>query len=73
MKSIKLSLILPIYLFGLTDFELINYNDKSVTGSGVFVGVIDGAINKDHPNLSGQIVDHIYSNYGNKIYTPNLH
>lgn len=72
MKSIKLSLILPIYLFGLTDFELINYNDKSVTGSGVFVGVIDGAINRDHPNLSGRIVDHIYSNYGNKIYTPNF-
>ena len=72
MKSIKLSLILPIYLFGLTDFELINYNDKSVTGSGVFVGVIDGAINKDHPNLSGQIVDHIYSNYGNSVYTPDF-
>ncbi|WP_096030548.1 S8 family serine peptidase [Campylobacter lanienae] len=72
MKSIKLSLILPIYLFGLTDFELINYNDKSVTGDGVFVGVIDSAINKDHPNLSGQIVDQIYSNYGNSVYTPNF-
>ncbi|WP_096023600.1 S8 family serine peptidase [Campylobacter lanienae] len=72
MKSIKLSLILPIYLFGVTDFELINYNDKSVTGDGVFVGVIDSAINKDHPNLSGQIVDQIYSNYGNSVYTPNF-
>ncbi|TWO28895.1 S8 family serine peptidase [Campylobacter lanienae] len=72
MKSIKLSLILPMYLFGLTDFELINYNDKSVTGDGVFVGVIDSAINKDHPNLSGQIVDQIYSNYGNSVYTPNF-
>lgn len=72
MKSIKLSLILPIYLFGLTDFELINYNDKSVTGSGVFVGVIDSAINKDHPNLSGQIVDQIYSEYRGSTYTPNF-
>lgn len=72
MKSIKLSLILPIYLFGLTDFELINYNDKSVTGSGVFVGVIDSAINKDHPNLSGQIVDQIYSEYRGSTYTPDF-
>ncbi|WP_096014263.1 S8 family serine peptidase [Campylobacter lanienae] len=72
MKSIKLSLILPIYLFGLTDFELINYNDKSVTGDGVFVGVIDSAINKDHPNLSGQIVDQIYSEYRGSTYTPDF-
>ncbi|RAZ51017.1 S8 family serine peptidase, partial [Campylobacter hyointestinalis] len=72
MKSIKLLLIIPIYLFGVTDFELINYNDKSVTGDGVFVGVIDSAINKDHPNLSGQIQEQIYSNYGNSVYTPNF-
>ncbi|WP_096016527.1 S8 family serine peptidase [Campylobacter lanienae] len=72
MKSIKLSLILPIYLFGLTDFELINYNDKSVTGDGVFVGVIDSAINKDHPNLSGRIVDQIYSEYKGSDYEPNF-
>ncbi|WP_096021016.1 S8 family serine peptidase [Campylobacter lanienae] len=72
MKSIKLSLILPIYLFGVTDFELINYNDKSVTGDGVFVGVIDSAINKDHPNLSGQIVDQIYSEYRGSTYTPDF-
>ncbi|WP_086232265.1 S8 family serine peptidase [Campylobacter devanensis] len=72
MKSIKLSFILPIYLFGVTDFELINYNDKSVSGDGVFVGVIDSAINKDHPSLSGQIQEQIYSNYGNSVYTPNF-
>ncbi|WP_086245132.1 S8 family serine peptidase [Campylobacter devanensis] len=72
MKSIKLSFIFPIYLFGVTDFELINYNDKSVSGDGVFVGVIDSAINKDHPSLSGQIQEQIYSNYGNSVYTPNF-
>ncbi|ARR01271.1 S8 family serine peptidase [Campylobacter porcelli] len=71
-SSIKLSLILPIYLFGVTDFELINYNDKSVTGDGVFVGVIDSAINKDHPSLSGQIQDQIYSEYKGGDYTPNF-
>ncbi|RAZ56620.1 S8 family serine peptidase [Campylobacter hyointestinalis] len=72
MKSIKLLLILPIYLFCVTDFELINYNDKSVTGDGVFVGVIDSAINKDHPNLSGRIVDQIYSEYRGSTYTPDF-
>ena len=72
MKSIKLSLILPIYLFGVTDFELINYNDKSVSGDGVFVGVIDSAINKDHPSLSGQIQDQIYSGYKGGDYTPDF-
>ncbi|RAZ23565.1 S8 family serine peptidase [Campylobacter hyointestinalis] len=72
MKSIKLLLILPIYLFCVTDFELINYNDKSVTGDGVFVGVIDSAINKDHPNLSGRIVDQIYSEYRGSDYEPNF-
>ncbi|MEE3704651.1 S8 family serine peptidase [Campylobacter sp. CX2-8023-23] len=71
-SSIKLSLILPIYLFGVTDFELINYNDKSVTGDGVFVGVIDSAINKDHPSLSGQIQDQIYSEYRGSSYTPDF-
>ncbi|WP_086253159.1 S8 family serine peptidase [Campylobacter sp. P091] len=72
MKSIKLSLILPIYLFGVTDFELINYNDNSVSGDGVFVGVIDSAINKDHPSLSGQIQDQIYSGYKGGDYTPDF-
>ncbi|MEE3711843.1 S8 family serine peptidase [Campylobacter sp. CLAX-7218-21] len=72
MKSIKLSFILPIYLFGVTDFELINYNDKSVSGDGVFVGVIDSAINKDHPSLSGQIQDQIYSGYKGGDYTPDF-
>lgn len=72
MKSIKLSFILPIYLFGVTDFELINYNDNSVSGDGVFVGVIDSAINKDHPSLSGQIQDQIYSGYKGGDYTPDF-
>ncbi|WP_086290674.1 S8 family serine peptidase [Campylobacter devanensis] len=72
MKSIKLSFILPIYLFGVTDFELINYNDKSVSGDGVFVGVIDSAINKNHPSLSGQIQDQIYSGYKGGDYTPDF-
>ncbi|RAZ49035.1 S8 family serine peptidase [Campylobacter hyointestinalis] len=72
MKSIKLLLIIPIYLFGVTDFELINYNDKSVTGDGVFVGVIDSAINKDHPNLSGRIVEQIYSKYRGSDYEPDF-
>lgn len=71
-SSIALSFILPIYLFGVSDFELINHVDKDVTGDGVYVGVIDSAINKDHPSLQGQVQEQIYSTYGGKIYTPDF-
>ncbi len=71
-SSVALSFILPIYLFGVSDFELINHVDKSITGDGVYVGVIDSAINKDHPSLQGQVQEQIYSTYGGKIYTPDF-
>lgn len=64
---ILLSLVLPVYLFGvnwdLTDFDVINHKDKSITGNGTYVGVIDSAINLHHPSLEGQIQDQIYSEY----------
>lgn len=69
---ILLSLVLPVYLFGVTDFELINHNSKEVSGNGVYVGVIDSAINNQHPNLAGKIEDQIYSTYGGKTYTPDF-
>ena len=53
---ILLSLVLPVYLFGVSDFELINHNSKEMTGDGVYVGVIDSAINDQHPNLAGKIL-----------------
>lgn len=71
-SSVALSFILPIYLFGVSDFELINHVDKDVTGDGVYVGVIDSTINKDHPSLQGQVQEQIYSTYGGKIYTPDF-
>ena len=75
-SSIALSFILPIYLFGVSDFELINHVDKSVTGDGVYVGVIDSAINDKHPSLAGKILGQEYSEYQSQttgkrqIYTP---
>lgn len=71
-SSIALSFILPVYLFGVSDFELINHVDKSITGDGVYVGVIDSAINKDHPSLQGQIQEQIYSEYRGSQYTPDF-
>lgn len=80
-SSVALSFILPIYLFGVSDFELINHVDKDVTGDGVYVGVIDSAINKDHPSLQGQVQEQIYSGYKSpqakpsdpySPYTPNF-
>lgn len=71
-SSIALSFILPIYLFGVSDFELINHVDKDVTGDGVYVGVIDSAINDKHPSLAGKILGQEYSTYNNKTYEPNF-
>lgn len=73
---ILLSLVLPVYLFGVSDFELINHNSKEMTGDGVYVGVIDSAINDKHPNLAGKILGQEYSEYQSQttgkrqIYTP---
>ncbi|MBR2158726.1 MAG: S8 family serine peptidase, partial [Campylobacter sp.] len=71
-SSIALSFILPIYLFGVSDFELINHVDKDVTGDGVYVGVIDSAINDKHPSLAGKILGQEYSTYNGKTYEPNF-
>lgn len=70
--SIALSFILPIYLFGVSDFELINHVDKDVTGDGVYVGVIDSAINDKHPSLQDKILEQKYSTYNGKEYEPNF-
>ena len=48
------------------DLDLINASaayDQGITGSDVKIGVIDGPANMDHPSLSNQIADHIYSEY----------
>lgn len=71
-SSIALSFILPIYLFGVSDFELINHVDKSITGDGVYVGVIDSAINDKHPSLQDKILEQKYSTYNGKEYEPNF-
>ncbi|MDL0095794.1 S8 family serine peptidase [Campylobacter vicugnae] len=71
-SSIVLSFILPIYLFGVSDFELINHADKSITGDGVYVGVIDSAINDKHPSLQDKILEQKYSTYNGKEYEPNF-
>lgn len=71
-SSIALSFILPVYLFGVSDFELINHVDKDVTGDGVYVGVIDSAINDKHPSLAGKILGQEYSTYNGKTYVPNF-
>lgn len=70
--SIALSFILPVYLFGVSDFELINHVDKDVTGDGVYVGVIDSAINDKHPSLQDKILEQKYSTYNGKEYKPNF-
>ncbi|MCI6579700.1 MAG: S8 family serine peptidase [Campylobacter sp.] len=59
------------------DLELINANaayDQRITGSGVKIGVIDGPANMDHPSLSNQIADHIYSEYPTQVikFEPNF-
>ncbi|WP_086247687.1 S8 family serine peptidase [Campylobacter vicugnae] len=71
-SSIALSFILPIYLFGVSDFELINHNSKEMTGDGVYVGVIDSAINDKHPSLQDKILEQKYSTYNGKEYEPNF-
>lgn len=51
------------------DLDLINASaayDQGITGLGVKIGVIDGPANMDHPSLSNQIADHIYSEYPNQ-------
>ena len=51
------------------DLDLINASaahKQDITGLGVKIGVIDGPANMDHPSLSNQIADHIYSEYPNQ-------
>lgn len=69
---VLLSLVLPVYLFGVSDFELINHIDKKMTGDGVYVGVIDSAINDKHPSLQDKILEQKYSTYNGKEYEPNF-
>lgn len=45
---------------------------QNITGSGIRVGVVDGAPNANHPSLNGQIADQIYSTYNYKTYTPDF-
>ena len=48
------------------DLDLINASaahKQDITGLGVKIGVIDGPANMDHPSLSNQIANHIYSEY----------
>lgn len=69
---ILLSLVLPAYLFGVSDFELINHNSKDITGSGIFIGIIDSAVRSDHPNLIDKVEEQIYSKYNGVEYQPNF-
>lgn len=75
-------IILFLYI-NLTQAAQTNQNDlvfigaddahaQNITGSGIRVGVVDGAANSNHPSLNGQIADQIYSTYNSKTYTPDF-
>ncbi|MDY4859447.1 MAG: S8 family serine peptidase [Campylobacter sp.] len=56
------------------DLDLINANaayDQSITGSGVKIGVIDGAARGDVSLLQGKVKEQKFSNYKGKPYEPN--
>lgn len=59
----------------VSDLELINAQsayDDGITGSGIKVGIIDGAVRSDHPSLSGKLIEQIYSKDKYGAYTPDF-
>ncbi|MCR2107198.1 S8 family serine peptidase [Campylobacter upsaliensis] len=72
-KSIFLSFIIVFNGYALSDQELIGSKEAyklTITGDGINVGVIDSAINGEHPSLKGKVLEQIFSTVNGKTYTP---
>lgn len=72
-KSIFLSFIIVFNGYALSDQELIGSKEAyklTITGDGINVGVIDSAINGEHPSLKGKVLKQIFSTVNGKTYTP---
>ena len=72
-KSIFLSFIIVFNGYALSDQELIGSKEAyklTITGDGINVGVIDSAINGEHPSLKGKVLEQIFSKVNGKTYTP---
>lgn len=72
-KSIFLSFIIVFNGYALSDQELIGSKEAyklTITGDGINVGVIDSAINGEHPSLKGKVLEQIFSKVNGKTYAP---
>lgn len=72
-KSIFLSFIIVFNGYALSDQELIGSKEAyklTITGDGINVGVIDSAINGEHPSLKGKVLEQTFSKVNGKTYTP---
>ncbi|WP_270964671.1 S8 family serine peptidase [Campylobacter upsaliensis] len=72
-KSIFLSFIIVFNVYALSDQELIGSKEAyklTITGDGINVGVIDSAINGEHPSLKSKVLEQTFSTVNGKTYTP---
>ena len=72
-KSIFLSFIIVFNGYALSDQELIGSKEAyklTITGDGINVGVIDSAINGEHPSLKDKVLEQTFSKVNGKTYTP---
>ncbi|MBS4240403.1 S8 family serine peptidase [Campylobacter vulpis] len=72
-KSIILSFVTILNLHALSDKELIGLQEAytlTITGDGIEVGVIDSAINGEHPSLKDKVLGQTFSTINGKAYTP---
>ncbi|MEB2806578.1 S8 family serine peptidase [Campylobacter upsaliensis] len=72
-KSIFLSFVTILKLHALSDQELIGSKEAyelTITGNGINVGVIDSAINGEHPSLKDKVLGQAFSTINGKAYTP---
>ncbi|EAL9951965.1 S8 family serine peptidase [Campylobacter jejuni] len=72
-KSIFLSFIIVFNGYALSDQELISSKEAyklTITGDGINVGVIDSAINGEHPSLKDKVLEQTFSTVNGKTYTP---
>ncbi|EAL3912229.1 autotransporter domain-containing protein [Campylobacter upsaliensis] len=72
-KSIFLSFIIVFNGYALSDQELIGSKEAyelTITGNGINVGVIDSAINGEHPSLKDKVLGQAFSTINGKAYTP---
>ncbi|EAH5815753.1 autotransporter domain-containing protein [Campylobacter jejuni] len=72
-KSIFLSFIIVFNGYALSDQELIGSKEAyklTITGDGINVGVIDSAINGEHPSLKDKVLEQTFSTVNGKTYAP---